>query len=96
MVELQEPCATAGFVNPQTYIRSGNVVFDGPSTKSEVQRALEVALAKKLEKQASVMLRERVGLSEILAGDPFPAAAGNRLIVWFFETAPAIDLEVKG
>lgn len=96
MAELRELCSDVGFEAPKTYIQSGNVVFEAAQPRAEVQRLLEEALETRVGKPISVMLREPAEFADLLAADPFPETAGNRLIVWFFDEEPAADLEVKG
>jgi uncharacterized protein (DUF1697 family) len=53
-----------------------------------VQRLLEEALTKKMGKPVGVHLRSSDELASILAHNPFPGVAGNRVIVLFLESAP--------
>ena len=45
MAELKAMCTAAGFTKVQTYIASGNVVFDNPAPAAKVKAILEARLA---------------------------------------------------
>jgi uncharacterized protein (DUF1697 family) len=91
MSELRELCQQAGFERVVTYIQSGNVVFSSRLGAARVQRLLEEALAAKLGKPVGVHLRTPAELADVLARNPFPQVAGNRLLVMFLDHAPAAD-----
>ena len=100
MSELRELCVEAGFGDVKTYIQSGNVLFSSKHDRSRVQRLLEAALAKKMGKPVGVHLRTAAELASVLERNPFPGVAGNRVLVFFLESAPPpdalADLEVPG
>jgi uncharacterized protein (DUF1697 family) len=85
MTDLARLCEGAGFGAVKTYIQSGNVVFTSPKKEAAVKAALETCLARHMGKPVAVMVRTPDELEAILAANPFPAAAPNRLIVVFFD-----------
>ncbi len=91
MADLKKLCEKAGFSAVQTYIQSGNVVFESALTESEVRVALESALAKKLGKPTRVHVRSARELRATLDANPFPTAPPSRVIVTFLDAVPAKD-----
>jgi uncharacterized protein (DUF1697 family) len=91
MVELRDMCAAAGFAEVRTYIASGNVVFRAPGTETKVKAALEAALARYFGKPVGVLVRTHAQLVAVVAANPFPDAAGNRLTVSFLDAPPPPD-----
>jgi uncharacterized protein (DUF1697 family) len=85
MAELRAMCEAAGFAEVRTYIASGNVVFRAPGTETKVKAALEAALASYFGKPVGVLVRTHTELVAVVAANPFPDAAGNRLMVSFLE-----------
>lgn len=91
MADLRALCEVEGFVDVRTYIASGNVVFRAAGTQAEVKAALEAMLARHFGKPAGVMVRTHAELAAVLAANPFPDAAGNRLVVVLLDAAPPDD-----
>ena len=94
MADLRRLCEAAGFVDVRTYIASGNVVFRSRLSQPGAKAALEAQLAAYAGKPVGVVLRTPSELAAVIAGNPFPAAEGNRLVVLFFdEPVPADALD---
>jgi uncharacterized protein (DUF1697 family) len=91
MTELRTMCEAAGFAEVRTYIASGNVVFRTPGTEARIKAALEAALARHFGKPVGVLVRTHAELAAVVAANPFPDAAGNRLMVSFLDVAPPPD-----
>lgn len=87
MADLVELCEGIGCSDVQTYIQSGNIVFNSRAAEAEVKAALEAALAQKLGKPAGVLVRRVAELKRILADNPFPEAPANRVVVMFYDKA---------
>src|SRR5688572_9957014 len=81
MTELRQLCEKASFANVTTYIQSGNVVFSTRLGEARVQRLLESALANRMGKPVGVHLRTPAELADVIARNPFPHVAPNRLLV---------------
>jgi uncharacterized protein (DUF1697 family) len=88
MSDLRALCEDCGFVNPATYIQSGNVVFASKRSEASVKKLLEQTLGKKLGKPADVLLRTRQELEALANANPFPKAPPNRLITLFLDLPP--------
>ena len=89
MAELRALCEGLGFNKVQTYIASGNVVFESELSATEAKAALEARVAKYLGKPAGIFIREKAALQAIIAANPFLSAEGNRLMVILLNDAPA-------
>jgi uncharacterized protein (DUF1697 family) len=88
MSELRALCETCGFRAVQTYIASGNVVFEAEGEEADVQTALQDALHRHVGKAVGVLIRNADGLAAILAANPFHTRAPNLVHVVFLDEAP--------
>jgi uncharacterized protein (DUF1697 family) len=89
MSDLKALCVAAGLEDVATYIQSGNVVFRSRRSEPSVKKLIEQALEQHMGKPVGVLIRELEELNGVLAANPFPAAAPNRVIVLFLDAAPA-------
>jgi uncharacterized protein (DUF1697 family) len=72
MKDLRERMDAAGYTNVRTYIQSGNVIFDHPSTnENELRAALTAFLLEEFNVKSPVVLRSRDELAEAIAHCPF-------------------------
>lgn len=85
MNDLKEVIAEAGGSDVETLGNSGNAILDAEGPRSEVNAALERALAARMRKPMPVVLRTRPQWRKIVAADPFPRKppASARLAVTF-------------
>ncbi len=72
MSDLRRLCAEAGFLRTETYIASGNAVFEADQAEAEIRGRLERALARHLGAPFAVLVRSAQELAAALAGNPFP------------------------
>lgn len=91
MSDLRALCADAGLADVRTYIQSGNVVFRSALAEADVQAALEARLSAYAGGPMQVILRSARAMAEILARNPFPEAAPNRVGVLFLDTDAPVD-----
>lgn len=91
MAELKAMCCAAGFGNVRTYIASGNVVFETHLALADARAALESRLAVYAGKPVGVFLRSAGELARVIAGNPFPDAAPNRLVIIFLDAPLPAD-----
>ena len=89
MSDLKALCERAGFARVETYIASGNVVFEAEATEAAVRTTLEAALAEYAGQPVGVLIRTAGELAGILAGNPFPAAPPNRTMAIFLNDSPS-------
>lgn len=92
MAVLRQMCAGLGFENVETYIQSGNVVFERPETDTDVLREnIETAIESTFGYDITVMIRIRDELEDIVGNNPFAAAEEDenvKLYVTFLHEAP--------
>ena len=91
MAELRAMCESAGFQDVRTYIASGNVALRSASAAAEVKATLEAAMARYAGKPVGVLVRTAAEMNAIVAANPFPKAAPNRVVVVFLDRAPPAD-----
>src|SRR5262245_48304636 len=89
MTDLNKMCCKAGFENVQTYIASGNVVFDSRKSASEVKAALEASLKRYAGKPVGVAIRTGAEMVDVLKNNPFAGASGNRTVAIFLDAPPS-------
>jgi uncharacterized protein (DUF1697 family) len=91
MSDLTAICREAGFVGVETYIASGNVVFEAKTATAKVRAELERRLLALTGKPIAVALRTDSEIATILAENPFPHAEPNRTYVVFLDDPPPPD-----
>ena len=98
MADLKAMCEAEGFERVQTYIASGNVMFEAAGTEQEVQVALAQRLNLYAGKPVGVLLRSARDLAQVLAANPFSESPGNQTVAIFLDAAPPLDTlsQLKG
>jgi uncharacterized protein (DUF1697 family) len=86
MADLKALCSTLKFTNVQTYLASGNVVFDASGRAEAVQSALEKALAAFASKPVGVLIRQGPELAGVVERNPYSKAPSNRVLVFFLDS----------
>lgn len=82
MADFRKLLEGLGYKNVQTYIQSGNAVFDAPGTAAKVGAALAAGLAKLMGAPVDVILRTHDELTRLIAANPFaPEAVANGALV---------------
>ncbi|HEY0324771.1 MAG TPA: DUF1697 domain-containing protein, partial [Allosphingosinicella sp.] len=74
MAELRELCAELGWEKIETYIQSGNVVFEAAGKPAALESALEKAVAKRFGFERPVTVRSAAQWAAYAKGSPFPDA----------------------
>jgi uncharacterized protein (DUF1697 family) len=98
MTELSKLCVAAGFARVETYIASGNVVFDSKAPAAKVKAELEARLYKFTGKPIGVIVRTAKEMQAVLDANPFSKAPGNITVAIFLEDKPPADAlrEISG
>jgi uncharacterized protein (DUF1697 family) len=78
MTELEAICEAAGFAEVQTYIASGNVVFDSKLPAAQVKAALEQRLKAYTGTPIGVVVRSYAEMTAVLKANPFANSAEMR------------------
>lgn len=92
MADLKRMCEEAGFSRVETYIASGNVVFDAAKTEAEIRAALEAALTAYAGKPMDVLVRTGAEMAAVRDANPFLDAPANRVVALFLDAAPPPDI----
>ena len=100
MTELKLLYEQQGFTNVQTYIQSGNVVFDYEKTKDyfEIAKIIEQAIEKKYSFQVPVLIRQADDLISTLKNNPYAKKEGvdpEQVAVAFLEKQPTNENLLK-
>jgi uncharacterized protein (DUF1697 family) len=91
MAELKALCAKAGFSRPQTYIASGNVVFESNLPTYKVQARLRRQLLSYAGTEIGVLVRTAVELQAVVRRNPFLDKEPKLAYTFFLEEKPAAD-----
>ena len=91
MSALKAICCDAGLTSVETYIASGNVVFESKAAPAKAKAALENRLAAHVGKPVGVMVRSASEMRAILNANPFPKAEPKHTYVIFLDDPPSPD-----
>jgi uncharacterized protein (DUF1697 family) len=86
MVDLRRLLTDLGYGRVETYIQSGNAVFDAKGAAASVAKAVAAALEKHMGAPVGVIVRSHDELAQVIAENPFAAEAaadGARVHVGF-------------
>ncbi len=100
MEVLRETFESLGFTSVETFIASGNVIFDGPARSSlpHLEKQIEDRLAAALGYEVTTFLRTPAELAAIAAYEPFTPAAtdgAKALYVGFLHASPGAPAREK-
>ncbi len=100
MERLRREFASLGFTQIETFIASGNVIFEARTQKEPLlQRKIEAQLRKEFGYEVAALIRSPAELIEIARHQPFsPAdlnAAGHALYVALLDARPSDEAEKK-
>lgn len=91
MAELVRMARRLGFREPETYIASGNLVFEWDGSADDVKSELGRALTDYAGKEVGVLVRTAAELADVLEANPFANRPPNRTMVIFLDSAPPAD-----
>ena len=91
MADLKSMCNDAGFARVETYIASGNVVFESKAAPSRVKAGLEARLLAYAGKPVSVVVRTASEMVAVLKANPFPQAEPKYTYAIFLDKRPPRD-----
>lgn len=72
MRELRELCGEIGWREVQTYVQSGNVVFQSDGTQEAAEAQLEQGLERRFGLSVAVLVRPAADWRRYVQGNPFP------------------------
>jgi uncharacterized protein (DUF1697 family) len=91
MSDLKGMCEEAGFAHVQTYIASGNVVFECRASEAKVKAVLEKRLHAYAGKPMSVLVRTATEMAAVVKANPFPKASPSQAVAIFLDKPPPAD-----
>jgi uncharacterized protein (DUF1697 family) len=91
MRDLKHICESVGFDGVETYIASGNVVFESERSEAEIKALLEAELRSYVGKLVGVLERTAGQMAKVIANNPFPTANPSRTVAVFLDEPPAAD-----
>jgi uncharacterized protein (DUF1697 family) len=91
MADLKAMCQEAGFDHVETYIASGNVVFEAKDSPTKVKSTLEARLLAYAGKPVGVMVRTASEMKAVLEKNPFPKYPPNFTVAIFLDGKPPSD-----
>lgn len=92
MAALRTVLASAGLLDVQTYIQSGNVVAKTKVDRESLQSLVHQAIAKEIGAELEVIVRTHQELKGVLAGNPFPPNAASRTYFSLLASSPMPSL----
>jgi uncharacterized protein (DUF1697 family) len=92
MADLIVMCGEAGFARVETYIASGNVVFESKAAPSRVKAELEGRLQVYAGKAIGVVVRTGAEIVAVLKANPFPEAEPKHTYAIFLDQRPPHDV----
>jgi uncharacterized protein (DUF1697 family) len=90
MAELRERLEAAGYEGVRTYIASGNLLLDGPRSRTALAGELERLIAEAFRVDTTAILRTPKELATVVAGHPFGADTSHSHVV-FLAAKPKRD-----
>jgi uncharacterized protein (DUF1697 family) len=81
-------CVEAGFTRVETYIASGNVVFESPAAPSRVKADLEARLQAYAGKPVGVVIRTAAEMAAVLQANPFAKVEPKYTYAIFLDQRP--------
>ena len=89
MADLKKMFESAGLENVQTYIQSGNVIFESEEGVETLAKQIERQLEKAAEYKIELFVRPMREVQAIAEKPPFTAKDGERVYVTFLNKKPA-------
>ena len=93
MADLRDIFAEAGCAAVQTYIQSGNVVFEATQDLAErVPEIVTLVIRRRFDIETAVIVRSREELRQVADSNPFDTSGDPRLLhVAFLQDAPGAE-----
>jgi uncharacterized protein (DUF1697 family) len=91
MADLKSICEDSGFACVETYIASGNVVFESRAAASKVKSELEARLLEYAGKPIGVVVRTAAEMRAVLKANPFPDGEAKYTYAIFLDRSPPHD-----
>lgn len=98
MADLATSFTSLGFDHVKTYIQSGNVVFQAPSTDQlSIKNAIERKIESDFKLNIAVILRTKDEMEQLIASNPFydqKWGEDSKFYICFLEKEPDVHLQL--
>lgn len=97
MEDLRRHFEALGVTSVQTYIQSGNVLFETTMLRQQIEAHIEAGLREALGYDVATFVRSESELAGVAQHEPFDASAfaeGDTLYIAFLKSAPAAPEKV--
>lgn len=94
MAELRALAEELGWEKPETYIQSGNLVFEAPGSRATLEAALEDGIKQRFALDIPVVVRSAADWPNYVKANPFTEVAEaepNRLMLLLSKQSPKPD-----
>ena len=91
MADLISMCDDAGFARVETYLASGNVIFESSASPAKVKAELEARLLTYAAKPVGAVVRTASDMLAVLKANPFPEADPKYTCTIFLDNQPPPD-----
>lgn len=92
MADLRALLADLGYGNPQTYIQSGQALFETDEDEVVCAGRIAGAITAALGLNVPVLVRTAAQLGSVLAANPYPGEDGAKVLVMFFADPPPAEM----
>ena len=89
MADLRDLLSDAGLQQVQTYLQSGNIVFQSEASAEEAAQKIEQSIQQHYDYTVKVILTTPDALKQIVADNPFPEQDTKLMYVTFLAEIPA-------
>ncbi len=96
MSEFKTMCESVGYLRVQTYIASGNVLFDTECDAATIKANLETRLQSFFGKSNDVIVRTAAEMAEVLKSNPFSNADASHTVAIFLNNTPSDIVNLRG
>ncbi len=97
MAELRALCVELGWGRVETYIQSGNLLFEAEGGPRTLEDALEAGLSRRFGFAPAVMVRSAAQWHRLVAANPLPEASlaePQRVLMGLTKRPPAADAAI--
>lgn len=96
MEDLRKLCEAIGFQHVQTYIQSGNIIFESPESEApHLAYQLSEAIREKYDFEVTVIVRTPAELEDVLAKSPYSDSPTDKTYYVLLEAEPSSEKWAK-
>lgn len=92
MAALRTALTSAGLLDVQTYIQSGNVIVKSTANRESLQSWVHEVIAKEIGAELEIIVRTHRELKAVLDDNPFPLDAASRIYFSLLASSPTPSL----